>query len=786
MAQDITPELEAILLQELQVGDDKPRAELEIDYVDPATPAATLSSWRYLEGATGHSAGFEAPAFVDSGWSLGDQAFGLNDLTYDGPIVTPWPGHNDDLCLRAHLDVPADVTAVQLRVRIDVSGEVWVNGASIGTVLFSDNPYKVFDLVSWNVGDNVIAVRAHADDNQNRFTLEVVTEPSYVATEVIQVASIDLDRSRKMAAAQLDALLDNELNDRGWYTQPSIVFAPNNPVRAFAWYGDPANRVRVFTGLFDRIAEHRNPKRISVKARSRMKWMLGQGFVATAPQGADEEGAVRTEDNGVYLGKSPEYIFGDICDRAGWPSADRSVGTSGFTLAEYDLTDKGSWADQIAGADRLTTATGWDLWEDELGVIHFEPSPLIATLEPTPAWDFAAGVNVLALDHQVDDEARATRVEVGGPMTSAVPIWEQTWSTSVLDYPAGAWYDPADPDNIRVIDRRTKYIYTIRQSDRAIVAKRYLGGYPFGLSGDPLDPSHYYVLNAPFWNTGSQTGNSVKEYRKSDNALLATHALPDGKWSSLKTDGVNLWLANYGDHKIYKRSMTAVAVSSATISYGGAVQERPTGIWINGTTMGVFFSAYKRFLLVTTAAPTVVTGVQSTEGTRIAGGEADTDTDTDLYVVSGKGSWGLTSGMVAKFALAELVTTDVTALAIDYDLEDELGRQSGIADRDHGDCPNDGTTHPFEARPATYSMKVVQSLAQAQDVADAQLALLSRLRRVLDLGTIGHPGIQINDPISYVDAIAGIDSTWIIDSYRIKVAQTYIQTMSLLPWEAPA
>lgn len=603
----------------------------------------------------------------------------------------------------------------------------------------------------------------------------------------IQVASLGVDRSRKLAAAQLDALLDNESGARGWYTSGAGVFGPNNPVRAYAWYGDRDNRVQVFAGISDRVNEHRNPKTLTLKARSRMKWLLEQGFVAIGPQGVDDEGAIRTEDNGVYLNRSIEYIVEDILDRGGWPTADRAIATTGITLAEYVLADKGSWVDQIAGSDRLAAAAGCDFWDDETGIAHFEPSPLIAAVEPTPAWEFAAGVNVLALDHQVDDEARATRVEVSGPMTSAVPKWSQTWSTAKFDHPAGVWYDPADPDYIRVVDRVTKYIYRMKQSDRSIASKKYLGGYPLGLTGDPLDATHYYVLHAPWRNTGSTTGNSIREYDKATNALLATHALPNGRWSDLKTDGTNMWLTNYDDGKLYKRSMTGGAVSSHTITYGGDVQDQATGMWLLGTEIGLFFSDDKRFLIVDTSAPGTVIGVQSTKGTRIAGGERDTDTGIDLYAVAGAGSFGLTSGMVAKFTLAELVTNDVSALAVDFNLEDALGLQSGIADRLHEDCPNDVDPHPYEARLATVSMKVVQSLDQAQDVADAQLALLKRLRRVLDLATIGHPGIQINDPIHYLDDIAGIDSTWVIDSYRAQLSGsgTYTQTKSVLPWEAP-
>lgn len=609
--------------------------------------------------------------------------------------------------------------------------------------------------------------------------------PASYSTQVYEVASISIDRSRKQAAAQLDVVLANEEGAVGYYTGIGD-FDPNNPIRAFAWYGAHANRVQIFTGLIDRDHEHRNPRTLSVKARSRMKWLLSPHvFVASAPQGEDEDDAVRTEDNGVYLDKTIEYIVGDILDRGGWPSADREIATTGITVAEYVLTDRTSWVDQITGTDRLATAAGCDVWEDELGVFHFEPSPLIAAEEPDPDWEYAAGVNALALDHETDDESRITRMAVGGPMTSLAPKWSEVWRTSVLKYPAGLWYDPTDDDYLRVIDRVTKYIYRLKQSDRSLVSRKYLGGHPLGLSGIPGDNDHYLVMHAPWRNTGNTSNNRIQKREKAGHAVVATYSLPNGRWTGMKSDGSNIFLTNYDDGKVYKRTMTGTAVSSHSTTYAGDLQLKPTGLWINGTTMGVFFSGHKRFLLMDTSAIGTVTGKQSTKGTIIAGGEADTDTDIDLYADADAGSFGLTSGLIAKFTLAELVETDVEALAVDWDLEDFMGTQSRIADRDHEDCPNDGSPHPFESRLGTYSMKVVQSLAQAEDVAEAQLRLQSRLRRVLDLATVGNPALQVNDVIRYTDPIAGIDSVWVLDSYRagLSGSGTYVGSMSLLPWE---
>jgi hypothetical protein len=244
-----------------------------------------------------------------------------------------------------------------------------------------------------------------------------------------RVTSMDVSFSLGLQAAQLTATIPLADTDHHILEGFGSPWFPNDPVRAYAWYGDPANRVCIFTGLLDRLEHHRDPSSFTVKARSRMKWLLEQRFQATAPQGADEDGAVRTEDNGVYLGKTIEYIINDILDRAGWPADDRSIAGLGLTADEYVLPDDTSWAECIVGAARLSDMEASDLWEDPLGVIHYALQRIGRnTHSPLPTeYRFEAGRDVLALDYSADDEDRATRAIVTGPMTTSIPAWTETW-----------------------------------------------------------------------------------------------------------------------------------------------------------------------------------------------------------------------------------------------------------------------------------------------------------------------------------------------------------------------
>jgi hypothetical protein len=822
VAQDITPDLVAKLLDKFPVGAKKHRAEIEVDYVIPGFTEIGESQdlLRAFGSVTGGHAGAsstqtpttpenvndgngatysEAPAGGEGGaleaqrWWIGDLGAAMEITAF----IVKW---NTDFGpdLQDALANPTGIGSIYARFQESDDGLAWTDLAGS----FTDDDGLTPNTFTWTFDAPLTKryARLFIGGKQVNnlwpgykiYTWGVLgTAESEVSdthgTATFQVSSISIDRSRGLGASQLDVTLDNEDNTRGWYQLELPVFTPNNPIRLFEWLGPRSNRVCTYTGLLDRDHDHRNPKTVELKARSRLKWLLEQGFIPIAPQGADEDGAVRTEDNGVYRDKTIEYIVGDILDRAGWPAADRAITATGITLHEYVLSE-GSWLDQIVGTDRLAAAAGFDCGDDELGIFRFQPSPLTATEEPEPVWEFAAGVNVMALDHEVDDEARATRVLVTGPMTSAVPKWSEVWRTSALRYPAGIWYDPSDAAGIKVIDRVTKYLYRIRQSDRAVTRLKYLGGHPLGLSGIPGDGAHYLVMHAPWRSGGGTSGNYIEKRATAGHGVVATYPIPDGEWSGMKSDGSHIFLTNYGDGKVYKLTMTGDVVGSDHTIYQGVAQTRPTGLWINGSTMAVFFagpSTAKRFLLMDTSDIGTVTGTQSTKGTWLAGGEADTDTDIDLYGDADAGSFGLTSGLVAKFTLAELITKDVSALEVDYDLEDALGRQSEIGNRIHDGCPNSGAPHQFEMRLSKYSMKVVQSLDQAQDMAARVLSLLKRLRRVLDLATTGHPGIQLNDPISYTDGVSGITLIWIIDSYKRQVAATYTQTMSVLPWEAP-
>lgn len=404
-----------------------------------------------------------------------------------------------------------------------------------------------------------------------------------------------------------------------------------------------------------------------------------------------------------------------------------------------------------------------------------------------------ASPHVMTLGWETDQYDLRTRVKVRGPLTTLKNAWTEVWRTSKIKYPVGLWHDPSDAANLRVIDRSTKRLYKIRQSDRKILSSVYLGGsipHPLGLSGDPASSTVYWVLEAPWRTTGVSTNNKIKKVRKSDNHVLASWALPNGRWSAIKVSSSYLWLTNLDTDKVYKRSKTTgAAIASYSIKYDGTTtfpqtymgttQTNPSGLMIDGTTLYYFFAnggTTARFLVADESAPRTLTGVQKTAGTQLHGGEMDTVTHTECYGDSDS------LGLVAKFTLKEPVTTDIAQEAIDTDLEDELGQLAQVEPRIHDSHPGDAA-HPYLVRRETISIDEVKSLAQAMQVAQTRLGELNGRRAVLDVGVVGNPAFQKTDLISVTDPLVGITVTGRIDTMEMDMASDspYVGVLALLP-----
>jgi prophage tail gpP-like protein len=119
--------------------------------------------------------------------------------------------------------------------------------------------------------------------------------------------------------------------------------------------------------------------------------LVDQTFSTTGPQGTDEDGHVRTEDNGVYVNREVDYIAGDILLRAGWPSDHIDVAATSFVLDEFLLEDGATWWDSLA---RLAAFVGYDLWDDEDGVVHLATLGSAASVDDALTADYAYQIGI--------------------------------------------------------------------------------------------------------------------------------------------------------------------------------------------------------------------------------------------------------------------------------------------------------------------------------------------------------------------------------------------------------
>ncbi len=634
----------------------------------------------------------------------------------------------------------------------------------------------------------------HNGAHQRTISLMVVEYPiqsttALEPTAVSGLENVSIDKSLRLVADQAEVTFSNESLPLGW--GPTSIFETNRRCRIFQWYGAEVNEIQVFTGLIDSVRDSRDVPKTTVTLRDLMAILIDQTFSSIGPQGAGEDGAIRTTANGVYLSMEVSDIVTDILERAGWPLADRDVVATSYVLDEFIVSDGASWAETIIGDSQLTGLVGYSAWADEMGVFHFAPTLVSQNLtDPdVPAYTFRSGEDIVSLDDQTDQYDLRTRVKVRGPLTTTTleDTWRELWRTSKITEPVGIWYDPTVPTIIRVISRSTKRLYRLQQSDRAVLGSSYLGSvipHPLGLSGDPADSSVYWVLDAPWIYTGSTSGNSVKKVRKSDNHVLASYSIPSGRWSALKVSSSYLWLTNLDTDRFYKRDKSdGSAIANYSHTYHSVVQANPSGIMVDGTTLYLFWSnggTTARFLVCDESAPGTITKVVKTAGTALHGGEMDTTTHTEC--------WGDSDSLnlVAKFSLLAAVdqTDEVSTEVIDIALEDDLGALAQLEDRIH-DAHTGDAAHPYEVRRLTLDLTVITNIAQATQTAQRQLDIASQRRRVLDTGIVGNPGLQKTDYVAVIDPVTGISTGFAVDTYRtaMQADGTYLGTVALLPVE---
>ena len=138
-----------------------PPSKLKADWIVQGGDGATPQQWRYFAcPRTAVPAGFELATFDDSRWLLGAGEFGP-DVGKNPGQRTEW--RNDEMCLRALVDLPKKPKALWFLLDHDDGVRVWLNGK----LLVADDGYGQgrsyivtgAPLEAWQKGNNVLAVR---------------------------------------------------------------------------------------------------------------------------------------------------------------------------------------------------------------------------------------------------------------------------------------------------------------------------------------------------------------------------------------------------------------------------------------------------------------------------------------------------------------------------------------------------------------------------------------------------------------------------------------------------
>jgi hypothetical protein len=394
----ITPALAAILRSRFQAAGDGFAGRIEVDSVTPPVSSEAIDFTGLFDYGTG-GVWFDGNLHT---WTTvfgnGDPSvFGFSEPVNLGSFQIYW--HYGGAFLHDGSAGPASGAAGPFRLEggptnggpwttvLEDADPVTTAGASYPGdfdwtyVLDAAATYRYWRLTSTDVGANndIYELKGFTPD----------TEGGIVSTSY-RPKRINLNRNLRMGPDQASIDLINEALPYGW--GPTSIFPTNSRIRCYQWFGDPANEVLTFTGVIDKISDDRDPLTTSLECRSMAGPILvDQTFSTTAPQGADEDGKVRTEANGVYLNREVDYIAGDILDRAGWPSADVDVADTSFVLDEFIVEDGASWWDTLA---RLVEFVAYDLWDDEDAVIHLKPLGSAAGVDDALTADYAYEIGI--------------------------------------------------------------------------------------------------------------------------------------------------------------------------------------------------------------------------------------------------------------------------------------------------------------------------------------------------------------------------------------------------------
>lgn len=191
------------------------------------------------------------------------------------------------------------------------------------------------------------------------------------------------------------------------------VMWPNKAVKIQLGYGQYLPQV--FSGLIDDVDMNTPPQMLSITARDRTKLALDQICQWTW------DGI--TYYDGAFAAQDPEGIFLGLAVMAGWSESDVIVEATGIIIPEFKFSQQ-TYGDLFQS---LAEKAGCEWFEEEnTGKLRFRP--VTYPENPTPAYEFVAGVDIFSLGYKISDaevyrDVVVTAQDTDGNTVSAKATW---------------------------------------------------------------------------------------------------------------------------------------------------------------------------------------------------------------------------------------------------------------------------------------------------------------------------------------------------------------------------
>lgn len=330
-----------------------------------------------------------------------------------------------------------------------------------------------------------------------------------------RVVSIGTNSSVEMQSDSCDIVLantDQALSMEDTSAMLYDVMQPGTGVTVSQWHGDVANEVTTFTGKVEEVNVSDNEDLVTFRCQDEFYRLLNTDIMPSAPQEADQDGAVLDMGNLVYINKSVNEVLDNLLQFWGSilpqnidldPSA-----TFVFALITFQ---SGSVGDALV---RTANEGGLRIWADRMGIIRTES---FGNLDRYAYWFFRSDVDVLTLEQDISADESFTHFRVFGA--------DAEGNTVQGDFEATAFWQEfgqARTKMVRDLNARSVEEATFIARSLAMAFARFKRRKVVGIVGHPgLEKMDRVTIQAP--RSGILADYRVLSLRQEQDARAGTY-----------------------------------------------------------------------------------------------------------------------------------------------------------------------------------------------------------------------------------------------------------------------